>query len=241
MSLQRNHYEVLGLPHGATVDQIKKKYRELARKFHPDVVQDKVLGQKVFSQINQAYRILVDPERRTQYDSSLEAEINSRIIAGVRTTNPPRANGAAASQPPDAQQMANVPKFLSDADAAVMQGQMGQARILCEKVLTIDPRNLKALGILGDALAQMGRPTEAAAAYRRALQIQPSPLLQAKLSRLGVSTGAPSAASPSSAAPRPSAPPPSGGSNGSVKPSSAPTPEATKPSGGLFGRLLGRK
>lgn len=233
MSLQRNHYEVLGLPHGATVDQIKKKYRELARKFHPDVVQDKVMGQKVFSQINQAYRILVDPERRAQYDSSLEAEINGRIVAGMKTTNPPHANGAAGvSQPPDAHQITNVAKFLSDADAAVMQGQMSQARILCEKVLTIDPRNLKALGILGDALAQLGKPAEAAAAYRRALQLQPSPLLQAKISRLGVSTGTPPAARPT---------PPFGGSNGSAaKPPSNPAPE-TKPAGGLFGRLLGKK
>ena len=73
MSLQRNYYEVLGIPPGATTDQIKKKYRELARKFHPDVVQDKVLGQRVFSQINQAYRILADPERREQYNSQLAA------------------------------------------------------------------------------------------------------------------------------------------------------------------------
>ena len=60
MSLKRNHYEVLGVSQEATTDQIKKKYRELARKFHPDVVQDKDLGQRVFSQINQAYRILAD-------------------------------------------------------------------------------------------------------------------------------------------------------------------------------------
>ena len=73
MSLQRNYYEVLGVPQTATADQIKKKYRELARKFHPDVVQDKDLGQRVFSQINQAYRILADAERRAHYNSALTA------------------------------------------------------------------------------------------------------------------------------------------------------------------------
>ena len=73
MSLQRNHYEVLGIAPSATTDQIKKKYRELARKFHPDIIQDKVLGQRVFTQINQAYRVLADPERRAQYNSQLAA------------------------------------------------------------------------------------------------------------------------------------------------------------------------
>lgn len=81
MSLQRNYYEVLGIPPGATTDQIKKKYRELARKFHPDVVQDKVLGQRVFSQINQAYRVLADPDRRAQYNTQLAA------ASGANTQN----------------------------------------------------------------------------------------------------------------------------------------------------------
>ena len=74
MTLQRNHYEILGVSPTATTDQIKKKYRELARKFHPDVVKDKALGQKIFTQVNQAYRVLGDPERRAQYDTTLRAD-----------------------------------------------------------------------------------------------------------------------------------------------------------------------
>ena len=89
MSLQRNYYEVLGLPPGATTDQIKKKYRELARKFHPDVIQDKTLGQRVFSQINQAYRILGDPDRRAQYNTSLICAPPGK--AEARTAPPPQS------------------------------------------------------------------------------------------------------------------------------------------------------
>lgn len=80
MQLQRNYYEVLGLPPTAKYDEIKRKYRELARKFHPDLVEDKVLGQKVFAQVNAAYRVLGDPERRAQYDATLESTQNRQPV-----------------------------------------------------------------------------------------------------------------------------------------------------------------
>ena len=96
MSLQRNYYEVLGLPPGATTDEIKKKYRELARKFHPDVVQDKVLGQRVFTQINQAYSVLGNPERRAEYNSTLQA--GGAAPNGTGPSNAaPKSNGSSAA------------------------------------------------------------------------------------------------------------------------------------------------
>jgi len=68
MSSQPNHYEVLGLPPTATAEQIKKKYRELARLFHPDVNSSPDAEQKILS-VNQAYRVLGDPDRRSAYDA----------------------------------------------------------------------------------------------------------------------------------------------------------------------------
>jgi curved DNA-binding protein CbpA len=68
MSSQPNHYEVLGLPPTATAEQIKKKYRELARLFHPDVNSSPDAEQKILS-VNQAYRVLGDPDRRAAYDA----------------------------------------------------------------------------------------------------------------------------------------------------------------------------
>lgn len=87
MQLQRNYYEVLGLPPTAKTDEIKKKYRELARKFHPDLVQDKALGQKVFAQVNAAYRVLGDPERRAMYDATLEAPNNNQASGPGRSVS----------------------------------------------------------------------------------------------------------------------------------------------------------
>ncbi len=252
MSLQRNHYEVIGVPPTATTDEIKKKYRELARQFHPDVVKDKDLGQKVFTQINQAYRVLADPEKRTQYDTTL-------LVDKVRSGSKPAATvvsaastGAsapppAAAQPLSAQAAANVTRLLLDAETAMMQNKLGSVKMICDKVLEVDPRNSKALSVLGDALVQMGKPRDAAAAYRRALQVAPSAMLQSKLSRLEGTGAATSGAGINGAANRPAAPLPPAGANGAGAAPNQTNQNRTnqgredKPSGGLLGRFLGRK
>lgn len=68
MSAQPDHYQILGLPPSATPEQIKKKYRELARRFHPDVNPSPDASQMILG-INQAYHILGDPGRRAAYDA----------------------------------------------------------------------------------------------------------------------------------------------------------------------------
>jgi curved DNA-binding protein CbpA len=73
MHLERTFYDVLGLSPKANLDEIKDKYRELARRYHPDLSQDKTLFLRIFKQINQAYRTLSDPERRAAYDEELSA------------------------------------------------------------------------------------------------------------------------------------------------------------------------
>jgi len=230
MSLQRNYYEVLGVPQAATTDQIKKKYRELARKYHPDVIQDKTLGQRVFSQINQAYRILADPERREQYNSTLApirpaAPAQPAPQAATQVTAA-RPQPAPASPAASAQKMQAISGLLANAERAIMAGKPIEARAFCLKILEIDPRSARALETLGDALAQMGRGEEAAVQYRNVLQIAPSSLVQAKLNRIDQAAAPTRTVPPVQAAPVSRAVPPSG--------------DEEKP-GGLLGRILGRK
>jgi molecular chaperone DnaJ len=61
-------YAVLGVGRDATEADIKRAYRGLARKFHPDVAEDKPAAETRFKEINEAYEILGDPEKRQQYD-----------------------------------------------------------------------------------------------------------------------------------------------------------------------------
>lgn len=63
-----DYYKVLGLPNTATQDDIKKAYRKLARKYHPDVNPNGEEAKKSFQQINEANEVLSDPEKRKKYD-----------------------------------------------------------------------------------------------------------------------------------------------------------------------------
>lgn len=61
-------YEVLGLEKGASDDEIKKAFRKLAIKYHPDKNQGNAEAEEKFKEINEAYQVLSDPQKKAQYD-----------------------------------------------------------------------------------------------------------------------------------------------------------------------------
>ncbi|SEM92854.1 curved DNA-binding protein [bacterium A37T11] len=63
-----DYYKVLGIDRSASTDDIKKAYRKLARKHHPDMNPDDPEAQHKFQQINEAHEVLIDPEKRKKYD-----------------------------------------------------------------------------------------------------------------------------------------------------------------------------
>jgi curved DNA-binding protein len=64
----RNYYEILGVSRDTPSDEIKRVYRQLARRYHPDVNQGDTDAENRFKEINEAYEVLFDSERRAQYD-----------------------------------------------------------------------------------------------------------------------------------------------------------------------------
>jgi len=64
----KDYYETLGVPRTATADEIKKAFRKLARIHHPDVAKNKAAGEVKFKEINEAYEVLSDAEKRRKYD-----------------------------------------------------------------------------------------------------------------------------------------------------------------------------
>jgi curved DNA-binding protein len=64
----KDYYDILGVPRTATADEIKKAFRKLARIHHPDVAKDKAKGEIKFKELNEAYEVLGDAEKRGKYD-----------------------------------------------------------------------------------------------------------------------------------------------------------------------------
>ena len=70
--MAKSLYETLGISENATQDEIKKAYRRLARKYHPDICKESDCEEK-FKEINGAYEILSDPKKKAQYDQMGDA------------------------------------------------------------------------------------------------------------------------------------------------------------------------
>jgi curved DNA-binding protein len=64
----KDYYETLGVARTATPEEIKQAFRKLARIHHPDVAKNKAVGEAKFKDINEAYEVLGDPEKRKRYD-----------------------------------------------------------------------------------------------------------------------------------------------------------------------------
>ena len=81
-----DYYEVLGLRKTATEEDIKKAYRKLARKLHPDINPNDKDANKKFQQINEANEVLSDPEKRKKYDTYGENWEHGEEYAKARET-----------------------------------------------------------------------------------------------------------------------------------------------------------
>jgi molecular chaperone DnaJ len=77
--LEKDYYKTLGVAKGASADEIKKSYRKLARKYHPDANEGDAKAETRFKEISEAYSVLSDDKRRKEYD-----EARSLFGSGVR-------------------------------------------------------------------------------------------------------------------------------------------------------------
>src|SRR5436190_1555781 len=116
----KDYYEILGVSRSATDEDIKKAFRKLARKYHPDVAKDKKEAETKFKEINEAYEVLGDPEKRKKYD-----ELGANWKSGADFRPPPGweqfAGGFGRSRRPG--QGARSEQFQVRIPAGVSEGQ----------------------------------------------------------------------------------------------------------------------
>ncbi|MCC6445683.1 MAG: DnaJ domain-containing protein [Armatimonadetes bacterium] len=199
MPKPRSHYDVLGIKKETAPEEVKSRYREMARTYHPDVRKDhSPEANRFFSEIIEAYRVLSDPLRRSEYDRQLDAEAAaSRPAEQSRPQDGPRTEGAtsprAGSAGPSARRptyrqarpAADINKLLSDAEMSFIRGRLKEAESLAHQALRLDRRNARAYGVMGDIHRALGQIDQAVSDYTYAVQLDPHNLdYQRKLDRL---------------------------------------------------------
>ena len=97
---KRDYYEVLGVSKGASEEEIKKAYKKLARKYHPDMNPGDKEAEEKFKEINEANEVLSDPDKKARYDQFGFAGVDPNYGAGAAgggSTSAPSAISSAAS------------------------------------------------------------------------------------------------------------------------------------------------
>lgn len=197
----RDYYEVLGVSPHATDEQIRRRFRELARKYHPDVNRSPDAEHR-FKEITEAYRVLSSPSLRADYDLMRRSAQQARSGAGGATTTPPPRSRPTTSQGARQQRPSGsssaytsytsarsteieTQQMLQNAMLAYARGNLREAASLAKKVLRLQRHNAQAYEILGDVYRQERRIEEAIAMFTCALQCNPrSASAQSKLDAL---------------------------------------------------------
>ena len=76
---KRDYYEVLGINKNASQDEIKKAFRTMAKKYHPDLNANNKDAAEKFKEVNEAYEVLSDQNKKARYDYFIEKTVTDKL------------------------------------------------------------------------------------------------------------------------------------------------------------------
>lgn len=160
-------YRVMGLPVGATKREIKRRYRQLLRRHHPDVAEDPERAHQYAAEIGRAYALLMDDEWRARYEAELYGGLEPELQVVVERADPARSP---------------IPELLRRARDLLSQGRVEDTLLVCSDILLRDPDCAEAYELLGRAYQEQGRMDLSREMYeeaRRRGRVGPAPFRQA--------------------------------------------------------------
>lgn len=175
----KDYYTILGLPPTASQEMIRRRYRQLVRRLHPDVNPGNPQAHQLFLEIQEAYQVLADPARRKAYDTHRQEWL--KRVAGFGTTETPQGRKEFSTTAP----RERIPLLLEEARRAFYRKDYPTARRLCRQILSVNPHNSEAYLLLGDIASIENKRDLAIAMYTYAQQFDPNnPEPLRKLDRL---------------------------------------------------------
>ena len=146
MSL-KNYYTLLGISNTATANEIKTAYRELAKKYHPDKNHGNKSAEEYFKEIQQAYAILSNPEKRKKYDLKF---FYGTVLAKQKTKSPYTGNAYQYAQQQSQQKhqfhnVKSVPKKKAKSESHQILISIGIALILLYFIISYNTRNKQSI------------------------------------------------------------------------------------------------
>lgn len=183
-------YLVLGVARSCDGETLKNAYRRLVRENHPDVVADKGAATLRMTQINAAWALIGDPQKRADFDLRQRFEERQRrerfAVTGARPSNAP--SRTPSTQPNSTLHSKTAPQGdkrapatssrharLAEASRLLFkQNQPAEALELCRAILKTDFRNIPARELMGEAYLRLGQTERALAVWEQALVLAPN-------------------------------------------------------------------